>query len=299
MHSVSYDEGTRLYRDATKDILLGGFVQEGIVLLSTRVIQDGVALQNGASHGFSLTFQSTWTPETSCIRRCYSTVLMQQPTCMTRPGYQASSHQRHLMPVTRRGDAGSRSAASRRVSVLGWNQTLAGSPVNQTFKLFLPWQQMRVTLGGPDGWVCGWIGVGGVQVWAGIIKDDFFVLKMTLNQIHILLPVFKRHFFQAVVQDLASFKTMLHLMHQSTPLHGKGHKDERIMTRPSSPDLNPVENLWALLKREIYIEGKNSTPLWTLSNLNLFDWPRALKLFSNKNNPQKYNLSHQNVYLPK
>lgn len=30
---------------------------------------------------------------------------------------------------------------------------------------------------------------------------------------------------------------------------------------PSSPDLNPIENLWALLKWEIYSEGKQYTSL--------------------------------------
>ena len=40
-------------------------------------------------------------------------------------------------------------------------------------------------------------------------------------------------------------------------LASKGLKDERIMTwPPSSPDLNPIENLWALLKWEIYGERK-------------------------------------------
>lgn len=28
---------------------------------------------------------------------------------------------------------------------------------------------------------------------------------------------------------------------------------------PSSPDLNPIENLWALLKREIYSDGRQYT----------------------------------------
>lgn len=30
---------------------------------------------------------------------------------------------------------------------------------------------------------------------------------------------------------------------------------------PSSPDLNPIENFWALLKQDIYSEGKQYTSL--------------------------------------
>ena len=30
---------------------------------------------------------------------------------------------------------------------------------------------------------------------------------------------------------------------------------------PSSPDLNPIDNLWALLKHEIYSEGRQYTSL--------------------------------------
>lgn len=42
----------------------------------------------------------------------------------------------------------------------------------------------------------------------------------------------------------------------------KGLKDERIMTwPPSSPDLNPIENLWSLVKWTIYGEGKQYTSL--------------------------------------
>lgn len=64
----------------------------------------------------------------------------------------------------------------------------------------------------------------------------------------------------------------LHASKYSTAcLASKGLKDERmsfLTWPPSSPDLNPIENL-ALLKQEIYSEGKqytslNSGRLWLL-----------------------------------
>ena len=78
---------------------------------------------------------------------------------------------------------------------------------------------MRVTLARPDGWACEWIsnghraplrvkrqqGGGGVLVWAGIIKDElvgpFQVEDWTQTQLPNLLPVFRKHFLQAVVQE--------------------------------------------------------------------------------------------------
>ncbi|CAL9697540.1 unnamed protein product [Knipowitschia caucasica] len=45
-------------------------------------------------------------------------------------------------------------------------------------------------------------------------------------------------------------------------LASKGLKEGKIMTwPPCSPDLNPVENLWALIKRDLYREGKQYTSL--------------------------------------
>lgn len=45
-------------------------------------------------------------------------------------------------------------------------------------------------------------------------------------------------------------------------LANKGLKDEKLMTwTPSSPDLIPIENFWAVLKQEIYIEDKQYTSL--------------------------------------
>lgn len=42
----------------------------------------------------------------------------------------------------------------------------------------------------------------------------------------------------------------------------KGLKEEKLMTwPPCSPDLNPIENLWSIMKCEIYKEGKQYTSL--------------------------------------
>ncbi|CAJ0933265.1 unnamed protein product [Ranitomeya imitator] len=67
-----------------------------------------------------------------------------------------------------------------------------------------------------------------------------------------------------------SFKKNMIFMQDNAPSHAsnystawlasKGLKEEKIMTwPPCSPDLNPIENLWSLIKCEIYREGKQST----------------------------------------
>lgn len=46
----------------------------------------------------------------------------------------------------------------------------------------------------------------------------------------------------------------------------KGFRENKIMTwPPSSPDLNPIENLWAIVKKELYKGGKqykSKSELW-------------------------------------
>lgn len=150
---------------------------------------------------------------------------------------------------------------------------------------------MRVTLDGPDGWARGWItkgrsaplrfrrqqGGGGVMVWAGIINDElvgpFRVedgLKINSNTYCQFLEA--TLFQQWYRKKSAAFKKTMIFMQDNAPSHAskystawlasKGLRDEKIMTwPPCSPDLNPIENLWALLKREIYSEGKQYTSL--------------------------------------
>lgn len=69
-----------------------------------------------------------------------------------------------------------------------------------------------------------------------------------------------------------SFKKNMIFMHDNAPSHAskystawlasKGLKEDKIMRwPPCSPDLNPIENLWSLIKSGIYKEGKQSTSL--------------------------------------
>ncbi|MGL5955124.1 MAG: transposase [Brevinema sp.] len=54
-----------------------------------------------------------------------------------------------------------------------------------------------------------------------------------------------------------------HMSKYSTEwLARKGLKEEKLMTwPPCSPDLNPIENLWSIIKCEIYKGGKQYTSL--------------------------------------
>ncbi|XP_067257989.1 uncharacterized protein [Chanodichthys erythropterus] len=142
-----------------------------------------------------------------------------------------------------------------------------------------------------NGWARGWIGKGqrapvrlrrqqgggGVLVWAGIIKDELVgpfrvedgVKLNSQSYCQFLEDTFFKQWYR---KKSVSFKKNMIFMQVNAPSHAskystawlarKGIKEENLMIwPPCSPDLNPIENLWSIIKCAIYKEGKPYTSL--------------------------------------
>ena len=154
--------------------------------------------------------------------------------------------------------------------------------------------ESRVTLDGPYGWSKGWVlcdkeapprlrkqhGGGGIMMWAGIVNDKvigpFKVdegVKLNSDNYCALL---EDTFFKWYKAQSRKFKKDCVFMQDNAPSHAprstsdflaqKGFTGSKLMKWPSSSrDLNPIENMWALVKRELYSGGKqyrNQSELW-------------------------------------
>ena len=142
------------------------------------------------------------------------------------------------------------------------------------------------TLDGPDGISRGWIGHsfetpfrlrrqqggGGVLFWAGICgytpigPFEFIVdegVKMD-SEAYYYAYFLKQHFFNWYKNQPRSFKRKCIYTHDNAPSHAsrytrdflasKGFKDAKLMVWP--PDVNPIENLWSIVKRKLYEASK-------------------------------------------
>ena len=163
------------------------------------------------------------------------------------------------------------------------------------FRNVLFTDECRATIDGPDGWSSGWIlhgrqpgvrirrqqGGGGVMFWAGI-KGDTIIgpfkveagVKIDSESYCELLNKYLTPWLEE--QPLSLWRTMI-FQQDNAPTHRSaytsdwlkkaGFNNERVMEwPPNSPDVNPIENLWAIIKRRVYSNGRQFTKLNELWN---------------------------------
>lgn len=203
----------------------------------------------------------------------------------------------------------------------------ASTYMKTNFENVLFTDEMRATLDGPDGWDRGWVlhgsnapsrlrrqqGGGGVMIWAGIIQGEIagpFKVEegVKMNSVN-YTKFLEDNFLPWYRSKPASFKKKMIFMQDNAPSHAsnytkdwlakKNFKDNRLMIwPPASPDLNPIEHLWSILKRELYANGRqfsSKKSLWeallsatqkidsrTINNLTSSVDSRLVKVLQNK-----------------
>ena len=146
--------------------------------------------------------------------------------------------------------------------------------------------ELRATLDVPDGWAKGWVyngetchtrmrcqqGGGGVLIWAGFIGDElvgpFRVpdgLKLTVATYCEFLKTALKPWLNNL--PLSRLKRVV-FMHDNAPSHAAkattavlkslGFVNKSLMIWPPNlPNLNPIENMWSIVKHHVYATGSS------------------------------------------
>ena len=154
--------------------------------------------------------------------------------------------------------------------------------------------ECRATLDGPDGFSRGWIldghnapirlsrqqGGGGVMFWAGIFGDKLvgpFKLDKGVKMNSAVYSEFlETHYIPWEESLPLAVSKNLVFMQDNAPSHASKYTSQfltghnisgaRLMKWPAaSPDINPIENYWSLIKSIVYKSGtqySNNESLW-------------------------------------
>lgn len=158
--------------------------------------------------------------------------------------------------------------------------------MKQDFTKVLWTDECRATLDGPDGWVLKGRhsrnrmrrqqGGGGIMFWAGLLGNTIVgpfkvqrgVKMNSVNYCSFLTTNFLPWYERLSDEE----KDALVFMQDNAPSHAsryskswfsdQGIDGSKLMIwPPNSPDLNPIEMLWSLIKRKVYENGKQYSSL--------------------------------------
>ena len=154
--------------------------------------------------------------------------------------------------------------------------------------------ESKITLDGSDGWARGWVcqgchlgqfvkqqqGDDGIMTWAGIVGNElvspYKVEDGTKMNSKSYCDFFQRHLFEWLDNQPSVKRRSLIFMQENAPHHAskftrswlqeKGFVNNLYMDwPPNSCDFSPIEDLWSILKRDIYGNGrqfKSKSDLW-------------------------------------
>lgn len=162
---------------------------------------------------------------------------------------------------------------------LRYNWALRYMKTNMEAVIFT--DETRVCLDGPDNWSKGWVennssppvkikrqqGGGGIMIWAGIIDNELIGpvrIKegVKINSIS-YCELLKNNFFPWIKSKNEDLSKRFIFMHDNAPSHASKHTksfleknkifgENLMIWPPNSPDINPIENFWGILKRKLY-----------------------------------------------
>ena len=131
------------------------------------------------------------------------------------------------------------------------------------------------------------------MIWAGIIGDRLVGLIKVPEGVKVTSAAYCNLLNESLVSWLDDIPLSLLrdfvFMHDNAPSHSAratqaflttlGIQDKKLMIwPPSSTDLNPIENFWAIIKRDIYGDGRqfsSKEALWQAINTAVRAVPRA------------------------